>query len=69
VGLRGARKRQRVALVEGVGAEMAPIVGERSAAQGLGAGFSQLRVSVPARLAMMAGVAALLWGAVFWALT
>jgi hypothetical protein len=32
------------------------------------AGFSLLRLSVPARLLMVAVAAALLWGAVFWAL-
>jgi hypothetical protein len=31
-------------------------------------GFSLLRLSVPARLAMVAIAAALLWGAVLWAL-
>jgi hypothetical protein len=31
-------------------------------------GFSLLRLSVPARLAMAAIAAALLWGAVLWAL-
>ena len=31
-------------------------------------GFSPLRLSVPARLAMAAIAAALLWGAVLWAL-
>jgi hypothetical protein len=32
------------------------------------AGFSLLRLSVPARLLMVAAAAALLWGAVLWAL-
>ena len=31
-------------------------------------GLSLLRASVPARLLMVAAAAALLWGAVFWAL-
>jgi hypothetical protein len=31
-------------------------------------GFSLLRLSLPARLLMVAAAAALLWGAVFWAL-
>jgi hypothetical protein len=31
-------------------------------------GFSLLRISVRARLLMVAAAAALLWGAVFWAL-
>jgi hypothetical protein len=31
-------------------------------------GFSLLRLSVPARLAMVAIASALLWGAVWWAL-
>jgi hypothetical protein len=31
-------------------------------------GFSLLRLSLPARLLMVGAAAALLWGAVFWAL-
>jgi hypothetical protein len=35
---------------------------------GEAAGFSLLRLSVPARLSIVAAAAALLWVAVFWAL-
>lgn len=38
------------------------------AAEMAGRGLSMLRLSVPARLAMVAAAAALLWTAVLWAL-
>ena len=50
------------------------LVAERDAAPAVQAqanaasGFSLLRLSVPARLAIVAIAAALLWGAVLWAL-
>ena len=52
---------------------MALVAAERDAAPSVQVspavnGFSLLRLSVPARLAMVAIAAALLWGAVLWAL-
>jgi len=61
-----AERRGRVALVPADGGEVTPMV---PAARGTpGAGVSLLQASVPARLAMVAVVAAVLWLAVLWAI-
>jgi hypothetical protein len=55
---------RHVALVA-TGPDIAPAAhAEKQAASG----FSLLRLSVPARLVLVAIASALLWGAVFWAL-
>ena len=59
---------RHVALVATKGAEAAPHARAVAAPRPLAKGISLLRLSVPARLAMAAVVAALLWGAVLWAL-
>jgi hypothetical protein len=66
---RGEERHRHVALVAATPAEVHEIDridAELNAAQITG--FSLLRLSLPARLLMVAAAAALLWGAVFWAL-
>jgi hypothetical protein len=74
--MRSERREERhrhVALVAAA-SDVAPIIPDRTEnaklqATGLPAsGLSLLRASVPARLVMVAAAAALLWGAVLWAL-
>jgi hypothetical protein len=59
---------RHVVLVAAKGAEAAPHAHAVAVPRPLANGISLLRLSVPARLAMAAVVAALLWGAVLWAL-
>jgi hypothetical protein len=59
---------RHVALVATKGAEAAPRAHAVAAPRPLANGISLLRLSVPARLAMVAIAVALLWGAVLWAL-
>jgi hypothetical protein len=69
--MRSERREERhrhVALVA-TAPDVAPLIPERTETARLQAGgVSLLRLSVPARLLMVAAAAALLWGAVFWAL-
>jgi hypothetical protein len=59
---------RHVALVAAKGAEAATHAHAVAAPRPLANGISLLRLSVPARLAMAAIAAAMLWGAVLWAL-
>jgi hypothetical protein len=51
------------------GAHEAPPLGVAAMVRPAGAGVSLLRLSVPARLVIVAAAAALLWLSVLWALT
>ena len=61
---RKALEREQLALVPGETARS-----PRALAEAPVRGFSLLRASVGARLALVAGAACLLWLAVYWALT
>ena len=59
---------RHVALVATEGEEAAPHTHAVAAQMPLANGISLLRLSVPARLLIVAIASALLWGAVIWAL-
>ena len=61
-----AEHRHRHVALVGTGPEVAAVAGVTAPAHD--AGWSLLRMSVPARLAIVAAAAALLWLAVLWAL-
>jgi hypothetical protein len=65
--MRGKAHRH-VALVATEGEAAAPHVHAVAAPSSRVSGISLLRLSVPARLLLVAIASALLWGAVFWAL-
>ena len=65
--MRGKAHRH-VALVATEGEAAAPHVHAVAASSAPASGISLLRLSVPARLLLVAVASALLWGAVFWAL-
>jgi hypothetical protein len=65
----GREERHRHVALVATAADVAPIIPGRTETARLQAGgVSLLRLSVPARLLMVAAAAALLWGAVLWAL-
>ena len=66
----GREERHRHVALVAAGSDVAPIIPGRTETARLqpASGLSLLRASVPARLLMVAAAAALLWGAVFWAL-
>jgi hypothetical protein len=70
----GREERHRHVALVATASDVAPTIAHRTETVRLQAsglpvsGLSLLRASVPARLLMVAAAAALLWGAVLWAL-
>lgn len=65
----GREERHRHVALVATASDVTPIIPDRTeTARPQASGVSLLRASVPARLLMVAAAAALLWGAVLWAL-